>query len=491
MAELKKVLKNDIVYYLHTNNSNSSVKEITNACMIEYNESRIVEAKAYLLEECSSMLKDINNELVTDVSTVRNNSCNRSKQEAIIDDIIKMINCLEGTECDIEFTAVNPSSINKSIPEAFNVNAILDRLEAAHNDIKSLKDINAKLNEDITDLRSEINTLKLRYVSPQTPHSTRSLLNRPRCPPPPIPHKLPTSSPSSFPRQPVPSAPPPSSPQQPAPTAPPALLVGITHASDDENEDDSDEINNADDGNKTSNPNGSNRIKVKLTAKQKHERNIIYMNSALAATAAATSSGENPQTAIEIGRQTGAKTATSWADRARSNNALAANYGVNFPALANNRGRNSSSNVNKNVNKNAKKSKLALVSPFASGNAIPSTQGISVVSQKPSYMDNKCLVIRGLDKEISRSEFQRYINTIAGRPINILRDEPISKEYSRWLTIALEISVQDFDTLNNPSIWSSDLAIREFVGWRWWRSTKPKRLTTNDIRNSMRDQWKC
>ena len=106
-------------------------------------------------------------------------------------------------------------------------------------------------------------------------------------------------------------------------------------------------------------------------------------------------------------------------------------------------------------------------------------------------MDNECLVICGLDKEISRSDFQAYINKVAGRPINILRDEPISKEYSRWLTIALEISVEDFDTLNNPSIWTSGLAIREFVGWRWWRSTRPKRLTTNDIRNSMRDQWKC
>ena len=95
MGKFKKLLKNYVVYYLHINNSNSSLKEITNACMIEYGESQILEAKSYLLEECSSMIKDINKDLASDVSTVRYNTCNRGKQEVVIDDIIKIINCFE------------------------------------------------------------------------------------------------------------------------------------------------------------------------------------------------------------------------------------------------------------------------------------------------------------------------------------------------------------------------------------------------------------
>ena len=479
MGEFKKDLKNDVVYYLHINNSNSSLKEIMNACIIEYGETKILEAKAYLLEECSLMIKDINKDLASDVSTVRYNTCNRGKQEVVIDDIIKIINCLEGSECDIEFSPVNPGAIKKIIPESFNVKAILDKLEAAHNDIKTLKDINDKLNSDINDLRSEINALKNRYVSPHNkpPAAVRSPLHspRPRCPPPPPPgtpipsHSTVTSSPSS------------SRTPQHLPTAPPALLVGITEVSDEETEDENNGSNNA------NIPNGINRRKIKLTAKQKYERNMVYMNSALAATVEATTNGENPQTAIEIGKKIGAKNATSWADLARTNNSLTANYSVNYPALSH--GRNNPINVNKKV----KKSRLAQVKPFVSGSATQIPQGISIVSQKPNYLNNKCLVIRGFDKAIldNKEQFQLYINKIAGKHINILFDKPISKSYSTWLTIVLELSVEDFDILNNPSLWTNGLSIREFVGWRWWRSEKPKRLTTNDIRNSMRDQWKC
>ena len=206
------------------------------------------------------------------------------------------------------------------------------------------------------------------------------------------------------------------------------------------------------------------------------------MNSALAATVAAAASGENSEIAIEIGKKAGSKTATSWTDLARSGNALAANYGTNYPALPNNSSKNNFTNV--------KKSKLAKVAPFTKGNASPSTNGINIVSQKPSYMNNKCLVIRGLDKEISRANLQAYINSVAGRNINILHDQPISKTYSKWLTIAIETNPEDYETLNNPSLWQSGLEIREFVGWRWWRSEKPKRLTTHDIRSSLRMQWK-
>ena len=73
--------------------------------------------------------------------------------------------------------------------------------------------------------------------------------------------------------------------------------------------------------------------KVKLTTKQKHERHQIYVSSALAAAAAAARDGATQDAAIEFGKKEGAKNASSWADIARSGNALANKYNANFPEL--------------------------------------------------------------------------------------------------------------------------------------------------------------
>ena len=205
------------------------------------------------------------------------------------------------------------------------------------------------------------------------------------------------------------------------------------------------------------------------------------MIAALEAVAAATSNGIPKEDAIEIGRIEGSKNATTWADITRSGNALAATYGANFPALA--------KTGTKNSNNHKKKKTLASVAPFIRGNVTTNDNSIAAQRPQAEYMKNKCLVIRGIKKETSREEFLSYINNIAGEEINIILDKVISRDYSPWLTVAVEVNEADYAKLANTDIWSNDIQIRNFVGWRWWRSERPKRMTLSEIKNSVRMQW--
>ena len=64
--------------------------------------------------------------------------------------------------------------------------------------------------------------------------------------------------------------------------------------------------------------------------------------------------------------------------------------------------------------------------------------------------------------------------------------EILSKEYNHWLTIAIELSADDYTLLNDQSFWQSGLRIRPFQGRRGWRQ---KHLTKNDRTNSVRMSW--
>ena len=54
--------------------------------------------------------------------------------------------------------------------------------------------------------------------------------------------------------------------------------------------------------------------------------------------------------------------------------------------------------------------------------------------------------------------------------------------------MALELNNEDFELLFNPHLWHHSNRISEFTGHKFWRSVQ-KRLTTSDLRNSVRDQW--
>ena len=133
------------------------------------------------------------------------------------------------------------------------------------------------------------------------------------------------------------------------------------------------------------------------------------------------------------------------------------------------------------------RSKLSKIAPYKRGNSDNAT-GKAVI-QKPRYMENKCLVIRGLRKDLEKDECLQYIKDTAKSEINVLHMACLSRKYSPWLTIAIELDTGDYNILSDINIWENHISIREFVGWRFWRGDRPKRLTAGDIKDSVYMSW--
>ena len=133
------------------------------------------------------------------------------------------------------------------------------------------------------------------------------------------------------------------------------------------------------------------------------------------------------------------------------------------------------------------KGKLAKISPYKTGTK--ATSGTSLIPKKPDYLANKCLVISGLSTEIDTVVFKSYIESQVGKDINLLNVQPLSREGSSWLTLAIELSEDDYNLLSNPDIWEPQIRIRDFKGWRFWRSQTQQRPNREELRNSVRMSW--
>ena len=80
---------------------------------------------------------------------------------------------------------------------------------------------------------------------------------------------------------------------------------------------------------------------------------------------------------------------------------------------------------------------------------------------------------------------------MAERQINIHHMEVLSREINGrnfdWLTVAIELSEEDFNHLLELDTWESDIRIRAFVGRRFWRQN---RISKQTRQTSLRMQWK-
>ena len=91
----------------------------------------------------------------------------------------------------------------------------------------------------------------------------------------------------------------------------------------------------------------------------------------------------------------------------------------------------------------------------------------------PTHLDNKCLVVSRIDWNSKPSEFRAYVNSIAGKDINILYLKEIQrKDFTLWRTVVLELSPDDYTLLSDETIWHPDLGIKEFSGYKFWRNQR-------------------
>ena len=113
----------------------------------------------------------------------------------------------------------------------------------------------------------------------------------------------------------------------------------------------------------------------------------------------------------------------------------------------------------------------------------------SIAAKRPSYFDNKCIVISRVDKDTTMSEFQSNINQKAGRNIQFLH-KPINlaKDYASWRTIAIELNDNDYELMSNPEFRDSGILLKDYVGRRWWRN-QASNLSSTQRQNAMRQQW--
>ena len=230
--------------------------------------------------------------------------------------------------------------------------------------------------------------------------------------------------------------------------------------------------------------------KKRLSTAQKTEARKVYEENSLLAAVVAASQGTPTDKAMEIGRATGTAKAQSFAQAAKlrngTANAGAPSSNTEFPKLraAASGAATSGATASGAAGRAAIRNKLAKTSPYKRGNATATDQTMNM--QKPTFMKNKCLVIRGLKKGISRGQFIEYINKTAGKKINILHIQIISRVFSPWLTVAIELNTEDFELLSDVNIWHTSIGIREYIGWRHWHGERPKRLPPQEIRNSVR-----
>ena len=218
-------------------------------------------------------------------------------------------------------------------------------------------------------------------------------------------------------------------------------------------------------------------LHTKLTARQKHERNVQVTQASSMIAAQGTALGIAPEKAAAIANFAGHQFAKSFSQavgpaRPVPDQALDSNE---YPLLH-------SPNPWIFNNKNKVKRKLT---QYQLGNK---QTDIGLAAPKPEWYDKETLVIAGLDKRLLSNKKVIYdkINDLAGKTITIDHMEILSKEYNHWLTVAIELSKEDYTLLNDQSFWPCGLRIRPFVGRRGWRQT---RLTNNDRSNSVRMSW--
>ena len=79
------------------------------------------------------------------------------------------------------------------------------------------------------------------------------------------------------------------------------------------------------------------------------------------------------------------------------------------------------------------------------------------------------------------------MNRKAERDIDISHIEVLSKSYNPWLTVAIELSEDDYTELFDSSFWEIGMRIRPYIGRKFWRGLP--RLTPQQIKSAVRDQW--
>ena len=251
--------------------------------------------------------------------------------------------------------------------------------------------------------------------------------------------------------------------------------------------------------------------KKSLTKHQHQQISKAAVMSAATASAQAIQEGKTVQDATKVGEYAGEATAKTFAEMARNTVGRA---GTSAGATAGGSNGTTTAAAGSGVSPgatgrtpqfpwetvgNKKKKTLANKAPYEHGKGSAmchSGKSISIRPRaKPEYLSNECLVVAGLNPELTEDELKAEIIYAAGRDIDFKFIQILSGEDQWYLTVAIELNEEDYKLLFDPNFWDPHCHIRKFLGNRWWRGERKgprqpqKRLTYEQRKNMARAQW--
>ena len=104
------------------------------------------------------------------------------------------------------------------------------------------------------------------------------------------------------------------------------------------------------------------------------------------------------------------------------------------------------------------------------------------------------MVVSRIVPDTTDQELKDHVNEIAGKPINIKHIQNITrKDFTKWRTVVLELSPDDFTLLSDVNRWDPSLGIREFSGYKYWHNERRNANTaspSNRPNTTVGQSWK-
>ena len=468
-------LKNNVLFYVKQHLGTANSIFFYQACKLLFSESQIGAAKRLLLETCMSDLTEISPDTEKKVNVARNNTANRSKFDMEINDISSIISAFSLSDRDL--TIIKNESETTTyldvIPEEINPFALLDKVTEQKDEIEKLKSSNTELYNKHNALETELNNFKNLILFLSRANGYPAF-------PSEVTPTVPTASSSS---------PPPSShvpqPSSPSPAHTPTNIATISPIGprralslNDLSKIPTGESLSVIDSTTRNKVNKNERKKSTKppSGKHRHEMNVASAKASSEATLDAVERGVDRATAVEMGGVAAAATIKTYASMISKSNGNPVPGAVTppprpgsgivqrpgpraqpTPLPSQTREHNTASTRIGETN--------ARPSRYKRGTAQPQSRSIAAKITRPSHLENKCLVVTRLDRDTTKEDLISYVNEIANKEVNIKYLQDITrKDFTKWRTIVLELSPEDYTILSDESIWDSYMGISEFSG---------------------------
>ena len=230
--------------------------------------------------------------------------------------------------------------------------------------------------------------------------------------------------------------------------------------------------------------NTAKKHRPKLTGQEKHTRHVNATLAGVTAVTRAIRGGMNEKDAETAGLNAAADFARSYASTADPNTTTRTGA-VGGSAASPQSGLASSQTPKYSLLPPGGKKKHSSQYEMGTGTSTPA--GLSLAYRKPDYLKNKVLVVSRMDKNMKGKLFQDFIDDKAKKHIELLHVQQLNKVISTYSTIAIELNDENYELLSDSSFWEGGIAIKPWIGRRWWRGAP--RHSAETIKNSMRQQW--